>query len=674
MIGRLTTVILFATNIWLGAGTAVANTNTDANADADSGIVVASPNDQRGYHAFELANRLKVLLISDPTTDKSAAALDVHVGNGSDPVDRQGLAHFLEHMLFLGTEKYPRAGEYQEFIRRHGGANNAYTSYEHTNYFFDIDPDYLEPALDRFAEFFVAPLFTAEYVERERGVVHSEYSSRKQSDGRRIWAARKALFNPKHPMSRFAVGSLSTLADRPGKSIRDDLIEFHRRYYSANEMALVVLGREPISKLREWVSARFEAIEDKNQSAVAPGQNLFDAGRLPARLTVKPIKEQRVLSLTFPIPEVRSHYRTKPTALISNLIGHEGSGSLLAVLKRRALAEGLSAGVGVSHPNEATFVVSISLTEAGVAQWREVTGLLFDYIDLVKREGVAEWIYREQRMLAELSFRFQEHRDPGRYVQSLASDLHRYPPAELLQGPYMMEAFEPDLINQFLSSLRPENVLLTIVDQDQPTRSVEHWYGTEYAIDAIDAALIADWSDASIDGELQLPPPNPFLPDVNLLQVAPRSVGTVPQRILDFAGFELWHHQDVSFRVPRANFYMSIRSPIANASPRNSVLTSLYVRAVNDELNAFAYPATLAGLEYSFYRHVRGVTLKISGYSAKQALLLERIVETMRKLSIDTEKFELYRQELIRKLRNHSQDTPYSQTLSEVQRLLMIPD
>jgi len=303
-----------------------------------------------------------------------------------------------------------------------------------------------------------------------------------------------------------------------------------------------------------------------------------------------------------------------------------------------------------------------------------VAGLLFDYIDLVKREGVTDWIYREQRMLAELSFRFQEQQDPGHYVQALASNLHRYPTAELLVGPYMMESFEPALINEFLSSLRPDNVLITVVDQDQPTRSVEHWYGTEYAIDAIDAARISEWGDASIDSDLQLPPPNPFLPDVDLLQLAPQSVGSAPQRILDLPGFELWHHQDVSFRVPRANFYMSIRSPLANASPRNSVLTSLYVRAVNDELNAFSYPANLAGINYSFYRHVRGVTLKISGYSAKQALLLERIVETMREPSIDPEKFELYRQELIRNLRNHSQDTPYSQTLSEVRRLLMIPD
>src|SRR5690606_4911268 len=136
-----------------------------------------SPNDRREYRAVVLDNGLKVLLVSDPQTDKAAASLDVDVGSGSDPLAYSGLTHFLEHMLFLGTEKYPRAGEYQEFIGSHGGGHNAYTAYENTNYYFDIDKGWLEEALDRFSQFFIAPLFTPEYVDRERNAVHSEYQS-----------------------------------------------------------------------------------------------------------------------------------------------------------------------------------------------------------------------------------------------------------------------------------------------------------------------------------------------------------------------------------------------------------------------------------------------------------------------------------------------------------------
>jgi secreted Zn-dependent insulinase-like peptidase len=95
--------------------------------------IIQSENDTRAYEAFTLENQLEVLIISDPDEDKAAASLDVFVGSASDPENRAGLAHFLEHMLFLGTEKYPDPNDYLNFIAQHGGSRNAYTAKEHTN-------------------------------------------------------------------------------------------------------------------------------------------------------------------------------------------------------------------------------------------------------------------------------------------------------------------------------------------------------------------------------------------------------------------------------------------------------------------------------------------------------------------------------------------------------------
>ncbi len=176
-----------------------------------AGAVIKSPHDPRSYETLVLDNGLKVVLVSDPATDKAAASLDVNIGSGSDPQGREGLAHFLEHMLFLGTEKFPDSAEYKEFMAAHGGRDNAYTSYDHTNYFFDIDKNHLEPALDRFSQFFIAPTFTPKYVSRERQVVHSEYTSKFKSDGRRSFYAKKQAMNPDHPYTRFSVGSNQTL-------------------------------------------------------------------------------------------------------------------------------------------------------------------------------------------------------------------------------------------------------------------------------------------------------------------------------------------------------------------------------------------------------------------------------------------------------------------------------
>ena len=77
--------------------------------------MIKSPNDPRAYHFKTLPNGLKLLVISDANADKSAAAAVFRSGF-HDPKERPGLAHFLEHMLFIGTEKYPEPDGYFSFI------------------------------------------------------------------------------------------------------------------------------------------------------------------------------------------------------------------------------------------------------------------------------------------------------------------------------------------------------------------------------------------------------------------------------------------------------------------------------------------------------------------------------------------------------------------------------
>lgn len=113
--------------------------------------IIKSKSDKRLYRYLELPNRLGCLLVSDSEADKSAAALDVNVGSGLDPTQYYGTAHFLEHMLFMGTQKFPSENEYTEFIKNNGGSDNAYTSFTDTNYYFDCSNTAFPDALDRFS-------------------------------------------------------------------------------------------------------------------------------------------------------------------------------------------------------------------------------------------------------------------------------------------------------------------------------------------------------------------------------------------------------------------------------------------------------------------------------------------------------------------------------------------
>ncbi|WP_419582582.1 insulinase family protein, partial [Thiolapillus sp.] len=110
-------ILLLLLSLFLGACVNQPRFDSPAVATAK---VIKSKNDKRQYEYLILPNRMRVLLVSDPEADKAAAAMSIEVGSTSNPPGRQGLAHFLEHMLFMGTEKYPDVDEYSSFIKRNG--------------------------------------------------------------------------------------------------------------------------------------------------------------------------------------------------------------------------------------------------------------------------------------------------------------------------------------------------------------------------------------------------------------------------------------------------------------------------------------------------------------------------------------------------------------------------
>ena len=200
----------------------------------DDSLVCPSKLDDRKYRVMTLNNGLRVLLISDPNSNISAAAMDVPAGSFNDPPDYEGLAHFCEHMLFIGTKKYPETNQYSHFLQTHGGGDNAYTSTQNTNYFFNVEAEYFSTALDMFAHFFIDPLFSVGSVMDEMNAVNAEHQKNLHTDGWKLWQLLKNVSNPQHPFSQFSTGSLETLNK---SDIHDQLLRYFISSYSANTVS-----------------------------------------------------------------------------------------------------------------------------------------------------------------------------------------------------------------------------------------------------------------------------------------------------------------------------------------------------------------------------------------------------------------------------------------------------
>ncbi|MES2604840.1 MAG: insulinase family protein, partial [Pseudomonadota bacterium] len=548
-----------------------------------------SPNDKREYRAIVLENGMRVLLVSDPASERAAAAVNVAAGSNSDPEDFNGLAHFLEHMLFLGTEKYPASGEYQEFIASHGGSHNAYTAYENTNYYFEIDANYLEPGLDRFSQFFIAPLFTADYVNRERNAVNSEYQSGLQDDGRRSQAVLKAIINPEHPMSQFSVGSLDTLQDHGNKTLRNALLEHYERYYSANLMSVAIFGKESPDQLEAWARKYFSAVENRHRAKPSSNVPLFNPGSLPLQVNIEPIRDARALSYSFPIPDMRKRYREKPVDYLANVLGHEGEGSLLKVLRDRGWANALSAGGGIATDDINIFNINVALTEEGLSHVDDITALLFQFIDLINREGVNDWQYEELATMSAIAFQYQEPSGAVGFVTNVAARMQDLPLQDLITAAYAFEDFDADMIRDVLSYLRPDNMLLMLSAPALDADNTEQWYGTRYGEQPIPQTRIGLWQQYPQDETLAISAPNPFIPENLALKplegepMAPdaANVQEKPELLVNADGVRLWFKQDNEFFTPRTNFYVYALTPVFQNSLRNSLLSNFAVTLVN---------------------------------------------------------------------------------------------
>ncbi|MEE3116767.1 MAG: insulinase family protein [Pseudomonadota bacterium] len=630
-----------------------------------------SPADDNDYRFIELDNGLRAILVSDRQADKAAASLNVAVGSGDDPAGREGMAHFLEHMLFLGTEKYPEPGEYQQFIKSHGGSHNAFTAFQDTNYFFDVEARFLEPALDRFAEQFAAPLFTPELVDRERNAVHSEFSSKQKEDGRRFYSVKKAASNPDHAFSQFAVGNLSTLANTEEQPLRPDLIEFWKSHYSANLMTLAVYGPQSLDDLEQMVRSRFSAIENRNLTAKTFPQPLYQPEQLPAKVTADAIKDVRSLSLSFPIPSQDDKYRTKPASYVANLLGHEGPGSLFDVLKRAGLVESLSAGLGMDTGDNATLEVSMTLTPAGLAQQDDILPLVFDYIDRIREEGISEERFREMQQLAQIDFRFREQGEPVHEATSLSRQLRYYPAEDVLSAPWLLERYAPEQYRAILERLTPDNVMVFVLAPDpaldQPAQTP--WYEVEWQRQPLNPTALTEQRLPELAAQLSLPYANPFIPE-DLDMVAGATMEQ-PALLASPGGLDLWFARDTRFDTPKANVFISLRTPAARVSARSSVLTQLLVDAVNTNLNAWAYSARLAGLDYSVYPHLRGITVRVGGYNDKLHTLINRILMQLANPTLTQQRFDIARQNLVDSLQNKAKDRPVEQTSEFVQTALI---
>lgn len=189
-------------------------------------------------HTFSLANGLDVLLIDTETFPTVTMLLLVGAGSRYETEDNNGVAHFFEHMVFKGSQKYPNSHTIASLIEGLGGVFNAFTSKDHTGYWIKAPTKHFDTCMDLLSDIILHPMLEEHEIEREKGVITEEIHMYEDMPQHIVEEELEHLLYPNDALGYDIIGSKTTVQNMTRKK----LLNYINTYYSPNNSVLVIAG------------------------------------------------------------------------------------------------------------------------------------------------------------------------------------------------------------------------------------------------------------------------------------------------------------------------------------------------------------------------------------------------------------------------------------------------
>jgi len=633
-------------------------------------FIIKSENDDRQYKFIRLENDLEVVLVSDPTLERSAVALAVNAGSYDEKNGFWGQAHFLEHMLSLGTKKFPEVGGYSSYISKNGGVNNAYTDMDHTNYYATIKNDAYEGLLERFSDYFVSPLLLSKYIEKERNAVHSEWSMKGVYDGVILGHLNGLTLNPKHPVANFTWGNLNSLIDQNGNSLHQSTVDFFEEHYVSNRMKVAFVSNRSIAELELLADKYFKPIKKSKSNKQGIIEPAITTAQMKKIIRYKPKKNLKKIQMKFVIDNNSAEFLSKPNNYVSYLLNSEMPNTLQTSLKDSQLISNLYSWADPdAFGNAGEFVIDIDLTDQGLSKKDEIINTVFNYIKLIDTKGILPSYYQEMRKSLKNAFNYQSKFSEYNYASNLAAQMLKVPSKYLLSSHYEVTDFKPSKIRKLISQLTIDNIRVFYIDKHQETQQKMHYFDAEYAIDDVTKQQQNKWQITSTNKHLSLPRINTLFPQN--FSLVKRDQSEKPILIKTKLDSKAYIKTSNAFDVPKGSITTNLNTKLGTDSAKDNVLLLMLQKIITEELSPLANEAYSAGMSIQTYQN-RGITLFTSGFTDKQLELQERAFKTFSKIKLDKSKFIRSITLVETDLNNMSKDTLYSQAFAQYNTFLTL--
>lgn len=489
---------------------------------------VKSEGDKKDYRLIRLSNGLRALLISkkdygESTTssDIAAACLSVNVGSFNDPRKAMGLAHFLEHILFMGSEKYPEESSFNNFLVANGGNDNAETSSEYTKFYFYIADKAFPKALDIFAHQFISPLLRKEAMQREREAVDSEFQMVSQ-DQLFIEFIYRSLINDSHPASQFDVGNLKTLKeDISDEDLHEELLRFHLKYV-ANEMNLAVQSKRSLDELQELVVTSFSTLKssstsEENEKLQMRVDEIFKPEFFDKIYFMKPKSTTKSLHLSWALPSHQKHYKSSPLEYIAAIFTNEREGGISTYLIDQKLATSVQFYTHVQgfggNSHYCMPRLTIELTDLGFENLDQIFAAIFSYLLMIKESPIDEHrrVFNNLKDKHDTFFKFHRESTALTNVRDAVLPMILRDNEDILRDIFVFKEFNEQVIVDVINFLNQRKFNILILNNDHETYNMrEKYFNTPYDQQDYPEQYIKLWDERELNPIFFLEKPNPF--------------------------------------------------------------------------------------------------------------------------------------------------------------------
>lgn len=336
------------------------------------------------FEQYKLSNGTRVIIA--PSHDTKAVTVLAYFGVGSryEPLELWGGSHFIEHMMFKGTEKRPMTEDLSKQLDAVGADYNAFTSKDHTAYYIKMDARHTELALDMLSDMIYKSKFDAEEFERERGVIVEELNMYEDNPSMKV----EELFEE----HMFAGNSLGWRIGGPTESIKGmdlkKLIAYKKRFYAPEHMVLVLSGK--VSKsTRVLIKKYFGNEKTHGVKQLTYKKFSWAAAR---KISPEPVKvmhkqtDQMHMVLGFPAFNYDDP-RNAALLLLHVILGGSMSSRLfIGIRERRGLCYVIRTGV-TNYGDAGAFTITSGLDKSRL---QEAMKAMYDELQLLLKKGVTE--------------------------------------------------------------------------------------------------------------------------------------------------------------------------------------------------------------------------------------------------------------------------------------------